>query len=77
MTFWEPEVEPDPEEGPYRGTLGCSSKIFLENSEGVPLSAQSQETAHPPERPMAYQDAKDSGNYPSEPSIKGVETWLD
>ena len=26
---------------------------------------------------MAYQNAKSGGNYPSEPSIKDVETWLD
>ena len=26
---------------------------------------------------MAYQNAKGRGNYPLEPSIKDVETWLD
>ena len=30
VTFWEPEVEPDPEERPYRGALGGSSRIFPE-----------------------------------------------
>ena len=77
VTFWEPEVEPDPEEGSYRGALGCSSRIFLENSGRVPPSAQRQETAHPPGRPTACQDAKGRGNYPMEPSIKDIETWLD
>ena len=36
-----------------------------------------QETAHPPGRPMACQNAEGKGYYPSEPSIKDVETWLD
>ena len=62
---------------PYRGALGWSSRISLESGDGVPLSTQRQETAHPPGRPMACQDAKGRGNYPSEPSIKDVETWLD
>ena len=77
VTFWEPEVELDPEEGPYREALGHSSRIFLEDSGRVPPSAQRQETACPPGRPMACQDAEGKGNYPLEPSIKDVETWLD
>ena len=77
VTFWELEVELDPEEGPYRGALGHSSRIFPEDSGWVLPSAQRQETACPLGRPMAYQDAKGRGNYPSEPSIKDVETWLD
>ena len=77
VTFWELEVELDPEEGPCRGALGCSLRIFSESNGGVPLSAQRQETAHPLGRPMACHDAKGRGNYPSEPSIKDVETWLD
>ena len=77
VTFWELEVELDPEEGPIRGALGHSSRIYLEDSGRVPTSAQRQETAHPPGRPMAYQDAKGRGNYPQEPSIEVVKTWLD
>ena len=77
LTFQEPEVELDPEEGPYRGALGYSSRIFLEDCGGVLPSVQRQETAHPLGRPMAYQDAEGRGNYPSKPSIKDVETWLD
>ena len=48
VTFWELEVELDPEEGPYRGALGCSSRIFLESGDGILPSTQRQETAHPP-----------------------------
>ena len=77
VTFWEPEAEADPEEGPYRGALGHSCRILSEISGGVLLSTQRQETACPPGRPMACQDAKGRGNYPSQPSIKDVETWLD
>ena len=58
VTFQEPEVEPDLEERPYRGALECSSRIYLEDSDGVPPSAQKQETVHPLGMPMAYQDAK-------------------
>ena len=71
VTFWDPEVELDPE------ALGCSLRIFLENGDGVLLSTQGQDTVHPLGRPMAYQDGKGRENYPSEPSIKDVETWLD
>ena len=77
VTFWEPAVEPDPEERLYRGALGCSSRIYPEDSDGVPPSAWRQETVHPMGRPMAYQDAKGKGNYLSKPFIKDVETWLD
>ena len=76
-TFQEPEVELDPEERPYRGALGWTFRIFLESGDGVSPSAQRQETAHPLGRPMACQDAKGRGNYPLEPSIQDVETWLD
>ena len=34
VTFWKPEVELDPEERPYRGPLGCSSRIYPEDSNG-------------------------------------------
>ena len=71
VTFWEPEVELDPEERPYRGAPGCSSRIYLVDSNGVHPFAQRQGTVHPPGMPMAYQDAKDRGNYPPEPSIWG------
>ena len=77
VTFQEPETELDPEEEPYRGTLGHSSRIFSVNSGGVLPSAQRQETAHTPGRSMASQDAKDRGYYPLKPSIKDVEAWLD
>ena len=35
VTFWEPEVEPDPSERPYRGPQGCSLGIPLD-SNGFP-----------------------------------------
>ena len=62
VTFQELEVEPDPEERPYTGALGRSSRIFPESGDGVPPSAQRQETAHPLGRSMACQDAKGRGN---------------
>ena len=39
-------------------------------------SSQRQENTHPPGRPVTYLIDKSRGNYPSEPSIKDVETWL-
>ena len=77
VTFWEPEVELDPEERSYKGAPGWFSRIFLKSGDGVSPSAQRQETACPPMRPMACQDAEGRGNYPAEPSIQHVETWLD
>ena len=77
VTFWEPEVEPDPVERSYRGVLGQSSKMFPASGDRVLLSSQRQENMHPPGRPVAYPNAKSSSNYPLEPSIKDVETWLD
>ena len=56
VTFWEPEVEPDPSERPCRGPWGCSFGIHLEDSGGVPPFAQRQETVHPLEMPIAYPD---------------------
>ena len=77
VTFWEPEVEPDSEERPYRGGLGHSSKMFLESGDRVLLSSQRQENTCPPGRPVAYPNAESRGNYHLEPAIKDVETWLD
>ena len=70
-------MEPDPEERPYRGVLGQSSKMFPETGDGILPSSQRQENTHPPGRPVAYPNAESRGNYPLEPSIKDVETWLD
>ena len=64
VTFWDLEVELDPEEGTYRGVLGHFSRIFPEDSGRVPLSAQRQEAAHPPGRSMACQDAEGRGELP-------------
>ena len=66
-------MELNPEEGPYRGALGHSSRVFLESGDVVLPSTQRQETVCPPGSPMACQDAKGRGNYPSEPSFKDVE----
>ena len=76
VTFWEPEVEPDPSERPYRGPQGCSFGIHPEDSNGVPPFAQRQETVCPPEMPIAYPDIGGRGNYPPEPSIRNIEVWL-
>ena len=61
VTFQEPEVEPDSSERPYRGPWGCSFGIHLEESNGVPPSAQRQETVHPLEMPIAYPDIRGGG----------------
>ena len=76
VTFQEPEVELDSSERPYRGPQGCSFRIHLEESNGVPPSAQRQETVHPPEMPIAYPDIG-GGGYPPEPSIRNIKVWLD
>ena len=77
VTFQEPEVELDPEEGPYRGALEHSSRIFPENSGRVPLSAQRWETAHPPGRTMACQDSKVGGiTHQSLPSRMLKPGWI-
>ena len=61
VSFLELEVELDPSERPYRGPWGCSFRIHLEESDGVPLSAWRQETVHPPEMPIAYPDVRGGG----------------
>ena len=65
------------EERPYRGVLRESSKMFPESGDRVLLSSQRQENTCPPGRLVAYLNTESRGNYPSEPSIKDVETWLD
>ena len=71
VTFWDLEVDPDPM------ALGHSSRIFAENGDSFLQSTQGQETVCPPRRTMAYQDGEGRENYPLEPSITDVETWLD
>ena len=44
---------------------------------GFPHLPRGKKSVCPSGRSMAYQDAEGRGNYPSEPSIKDVETWLD
>ena len=61
VTFWEPEVEPDPSERSCRGPQGCSFGIHLEDSNGVLQFAQRQETVCPPEMPIAYPDVGGRG----------------
>ena len=73
VTFWEPEVEPDPRERPSRGPQGCSFGIHLEDSDGASPFAQRQETVHPSEVPLAYPDIGGRGDYPPEPSVRNVE----
>ena len=60
VTFWEPEVEPDPSERPYRGPWECSCGIHLD-SDGVPPFTQRQETLHPLELPIPYLDIGGGG----------------
>ena len=69
VTFWELEVELDPEERPYREVLGQSSRMFPESGDRVLPSSQRQENAHPPGRPMAYPNAVSMGNYPQIPPL--------
>ena len=77
MTFWELEVEPGPEERPCRGALGPSSRMFQEGGDGVLPSSLRQGSTCPQGRPMAYQNTESRESYPSEPSIRDIETWLD
>ena len=77
MTFQDPEVEPVLSESPYRGPWGYPCGIQLEGSNGVPQPVQRQEMVHPQEIPTVYPDIGSRMGYPSEPSIKNYEMWLD
>ena len=73
--LWEPEVEPDPSERPYRGPQGHSLGIHLD-SNGVTPFAQRQETLCPQSCPYPTQTSA-VGGYLPEPSIGNIEVWLD
>ena len=77
VTFWEPEVELDPSERPYRGPQGHSFGIHLEDSNGVSPFTQRQGTVCTLKMPLAYPDLEVGGDYPPEPSIRNIEVWLD
>ena len=53
-----------------------SSRIFPESGDGVLPSPKARQYT-PPGRPMACQNTKSRESYPSEPSIRDVEIWLD
>ena len=77
VTFWDPEVEPDSNERPYKGPQGLSFRTHLERNDGVHPTIQRQETVHPWEIPTAYPDIRSGRGYHPEPSIRNYEVWLD
>ena len=77
VTFWDPEVESDSSERPYRGPQGHSFRTHLEGSDGVPPPIWRQETVHPQKIPTAYPDVGSGRGYLPKPSIRNYEVWLD
>ena len=74
VTFWEPEVELDPSEWPYRGHWGHPFGIHLD-SDGVPLLFQRQGQFVPQRCPYPTQTLVVGSHLP-EPSIKNIKVWL-
>ena len=58
VTFWEPDVEPDSSERPYRGPWGHSFRTYLEEGKGVPPPTQRQEMVDPQDMPITYLDVR-------------------